>query len=105
METSRGEAKNGWMVELLQNVDLSLDIRHGGSTIGLRRPLRPLPSYSLLLFDGWNFCVWMTLTVHQPPVVRAIAFMTVANVPRPSSCAMSVIVRVYAGQLLRCEVG
>jgi len=86
---------------------ISLDICHGGSTVGLRRPLHPLPSYSLLLFDGWSFCVWMILTAHQPPVVRAIAFMTVANVPRPtrSSCAMSVIARVYAGQLLRCEVG
>jgi hypothetical protein len=93
------------MVELLQNVDLSLEIRHGGSTVGLRRPLRPLPSYSLLLFDGWSFCVWMTLAVHQPPVVRAIAFMTVTNVPRPRPCAMYVIVGVYTGQLLRCEVG
>jgi hypothetical protein len=93
------------MVELLQNVDLSLNIRHGGSTVGLRRPLRPLPSYSLLLFDGWSFCVWMTLTIHQLPVVHAIAFMTVMNMPRLSSCAMYVIVRVYDSQLLRCEVG
>src|SRR5712671_2918000 len=54
--------------------------------VGLRWPLRPLPSFSLLLFDGWSFCVWMILTAHQPPMVRAIAFMTVL---RPSSCAMS----------------
>jgi hypothetical protein len=46
-------------------------------------------SAALLLFDGWSFCVWMILTAHQQPVMRAIAFMTVANVLRPSSCAMS----------------
>ena len=75
----------------LQHVDLSLSRFFLG--VGLRWPLSPLPpalqSFSLLLSDGRSFYVWMILTAHHSPVLCAIAFITVTNVPRPSPCAVS----------------
>src|SRR6266851_5187085 len=87
VETSRGEAKNGWMVELLQNVDLSLEIRHGGSRAAMA--VASAAVVFVIVVRRVKLLRVEILTAHQPPVVRAIAFMTVANVPRPSSCAMS----------------
>ena len=99
METSRGEAKNGWMVELLQNVDLSLEIRHGGS-----RAAMAVASAAVV------FVI----------VVRRVELLRVDDLDGPPTAhgarhrlhdraapelVRHVVVRVYAGQLLRCEVG
>ncbi len=64
------------------------------------------PSFSLLLllFEGRSICMWMILTAHHSPVLHAVAFMTVANVPRPSSCAMSYFASMQVSSFgVRCR--
>ena len=79
---------------ILQHIDRALSLSQFSlGVVRLQWPLRPLPPalqlFSLLLSDGRSFCVWMILKAHHSPVLRAIAFIAVANVPRPGSCAMS----------------
>jgi hypothetical protein len=90
----------------LQHVDLSLSLFF--LRVRLRWPLRPLPpalqSVSLLLSDGRSFCVWMILTA-GPPLARVARHRLHHHRERAAAELLRhVVVRIYAGQLLRREV-
>jgi hypothetical protein len=79
------------VVEFLQNTDLSREAREVGTVLGI----------VVIVFAAVVIIVVVIAAVvrreellrdliaHHSPVVRDIAFITVVNVPRPSSCFMS----------------
>jgi len=67
-----------WVVELFQDADLSREAREMGTVPAIVG----FVSAAVVIVVGIrrSFCVWMILTAHHSPVVRDMAFITVANV-------------------------
>jgi len=66
------------VVELFQDADLSREAREMGTVPAIVAFV--FAAVVIVVGIRRSFCVWMILTAHHSPVVRDMAFITVANV-------------------------
>ena len=90
------------MVELLQNVDLSLEVRHRGS----RAAMAVASAAVVFVIVVRRVELLRVDDLDDPPTARGARHRLHDRRERAApELVRHVVVRVYAGQLLRCEVG